>query len=161
MDRWGACLRSSDRSGFCEGLSDFQCSPPDCVWDPNRCGTTGIPSCDFHLCDVTPGCVLGPPVARCAGSAWCGGFDVSQCFEPGCFVATCAARNENIASCDRLDRDSCTLAPGCSFDDMSCEGTTRCWDQRNDDVCSQLYCNPEEHCAGVPTRSCSDLSVSW
>jgi hypothetical protein len=157
---WGACLRSSDRSAYCPAGDEDYCVAPDCVWDPNQCGETGAPGCDFHTCEATPGCELGPPVARCVGNAWCGGFDVNQCFEPGCFVSDCAIRDYSTVSCEPLDAESCRLAQGCSFDDVSCLGTTRCWDQTNDEVCSRLYCNPIEHCAGVPTRSCSELSVS-
>jgi hypothetical protein len=159
--RWGSCLPSTGSAAiFCEGYDEIQCPSQDCIWEPNRCGWNSGPGCDFHRCEWMPGCVLGPPVARCAGSAWCGAFDVGDCTEPGCSVRTCTPNGDDTQPCANLYLNSCALAPGCSVNGESCQGTTHCTRQTDDNACSELRCNTESVCWGRPDRRCSDLPVS-
>jgi hypothetical protein len=157
--RWGACLRALGSQAFCDGWADFQCEEmSDCVWDPNRCSATGAPSCDFHDCERMPGCELGPPVARCVGSPTCSGFSADECNEPGCSVRSCRALGDDVTDCVSLNT-SCALAPGCTYDGVTCQGTTRCSEQTNDEACSLLPCEPVVNCWGFPPRKCSELPV--
>jgi hypothetical protein len=159
--RQGACVSAPGMDLPCELWADSQCEEMlGCVWEPNRCGPTGLPSCDFHRCEQMPGCELGPPVKRCAGNPSCGWLDASDCNnEPGCSMRSCRARGDDVTSCNSLYADWCELAPGCSFDGTNCVGNTRCSAQTDDDVCGTLFCEPETNCFGIPTRGCSELSV--
>jgi hypothetical protein len=157
--RVGNCVPTAGFQGSCKEWSEAQCEEaPDCVWDPNQCGETGVPDCDFHRCEQMPGCELGPPVARCTGQAWCGGIEADECDEPGCSVRSCSG--DDIVDCDGLFPDACMAAPGCSFDGVNCTGTTRCSTQTDADACFQLSCQPGPNCWGVPARSCSSLPVA-
>jgi hypothetical protein len=158
--RQGTCFRAPGFAGFCEGLAELQCAEtPDCLWEPNQCGTTGGPGCDFHRCEQMAGCELGPPAPRCTGTAWCG-FDVEDCNEPGCSIQNCATLGEDVTSCEELgDPALCVRGIGCSHNGVNCEGTTRCSAQTDETACSFLGCSWKSYCGGAPARSCSELTV--
>jgi hypothetical protein len=156
--RWGACVGTPGSSAFCELWADFQClEEPDCTWEADRCAPSGAPGCEFARCEDMPGCELGPPVAHCVGLAHCGGFEADDCEEPGCSLRTCHALDADVVSCANLTADVCTIAPGCATDGVSCEGTARCSDLVNDDVCQDIGCKPEPNCFGRPVRTCESL----
>jgi hypothetical protein len=159
--RWGSCVPAPGSNGFCEGLSDFQClEEPDCTWIPDQCAPSGAPVCDFHQCEELPGCVLGPPVARCAGDAWCGVPEVNSCAEPGCFLSNCLPLQRDALDCAALDVYACEEAPGCTTDGVECQGVTHCSAQTDPDRCISLGCQPEPFCGGRPTRDCASLSIA-
>jgi hypothetical protein len=156
----GRCVATGGDVTKCSGVYiDSLCEAPDCTWVTDTCSPTGIPSCPFDTCELSPHCTLGPPVARCTGTAWCGGIETAECNEPGCSLRTCTGGNSGEPVCANLFTDQCALVEGCSVVGQSCVGNARCAAQPNDDVCEAAGCVVRTHCWGAPLRSCEELTV--
>jgi hypothetical protein len=160
----GTCKSAAGSAANCaDATYEAACNLlQDCTWDPNGCsGTNTDMSCDFDNCDNEPGCSWGPPREFCGGQiALCSDHTADDSTTPGCSVHVCGSSLANFSDCRVLSASECPNAPGCTLNGTTCTGQAVCISQTDETICSKLTnCLASPYCDGVPTHTCSDLSL--
>ena len=147
MRRLGAIL------GVVGSLSLFGCPPQEVVPDPDA---YVLPPPDAYTAPLPD---AGPPT--CAGrAATCNEQTATTCTDvAGCRLVRCTGES----SCELLDRESCSLAPGCYYRETTgCEGVPpECETLTDSGTCGLVRCSWDfsgrGRCMGSATQ-CGELS---